>query len=153
MVADNGASTYTTVAFPDFIAAQREPGRGARWVVTGAVATIFVVGVVALVIALAMNNRPNVGTPINPSPNQVIPTIPAPVENTRPPGAPASPAPAAPSVPPVVPQVPIYSPPWSPVQPPGDDRHGGGRHGEGGGDGGGGNRSVTNSFVGAAAAL
>ena len=146
VVADNGANAHTTVAFPDFIADQREPGRGPQWVVAGAVATIFVVGVGALVIALAMNNRPNVGPPINPSPNQVVPKIPAPVENTRPPGAPASPAPAAPSAPPVVPQAPVYSPPWPPVQPPSDDRHGGGRHGEGGGHGegeghGGGNRS------------
>jgi hypothetical protein len=137
VVADNGANAYTTVAFPDFKADQREPGRGPQWVVASAVAAIFVVGVVALVIALAMSNRPNVGPRFNPSPNQVVPTNPAPVDNTRLPVAPASPAPAAPAVPPVVPQVPIYSPPWPPAQLPGDDRQGGGGHGEGGGHRGG----------------
>jgi hypothetical protein len=147
-VAYDEANAYTT---PDFIADQKKPERGPLWVVASAVAAIFVVGVVALVIALAMSNRPNVGTRFNPSPDPVVPTNPAPVENTRPPGAPASspapaapppavtaPAPAPPAVPPVVPRVPIYNPPSPPAQLPGDDRHGGGGHGEGGGHGGGG---------------
>jgi hypothetical protein len=145
VIADNEANAYMAVAFPDFIADQREPGRGPQWVVASAVAAIFVVGVVALGIALAMSNRPNVGTRFNPSPNQVVPTNPAPA---RPPGAPApSPAPAAPTpavtapapaVPPVVPRVPMYNPPSPPAPLPGEDRHGGGGHGEGEGHGGGG---------------
>jgi hypothetical protein len=143
VIANNEANAYTAVAFPDFIADQRESGRGPQWVVASAVAAIFVVGVVALGIALAISNRPNVGTRFNPSPNQVVPTNPAPA---RPPGAPApSPAPAAPTpavtapapaVPPVVPRVPMYNPPSPPPQLPGEDRHRGGGHGEGDGGGG-----------------
>src|SRR3984957_2226953 len=56
----------TTAAFPNSVTDRREPGRAPRWVVAGAAAALFVAGAVALVIALAMNNRPNVGTPSNP---------------------------------------------------------------------------------------
>jgi hypothetical protein len=140
VIADNEANAYTAVAFPDFIADQREPGRGPQWVVGSAVAAIFVVGVVALGIALAMSNRPNVGTRFTPSPNQVVPTNPAPA---RPPGAPApSLAPAAPTpavtapalaVPPVVPRLPMNNPPPPPAPLPGEDRRGEGEgHGGGG---------------------
>jgi hypothetical protein len=126
VVADTEAVAHTTVALPDFDTAQREPRQRPQWVIASAVAIIFVIGAVALVIALAMNNRP------------------APIENTRPPGAPASsPAPAAPppavtapaAAPPVMPRATMDNPSPPPVQSPGDDRHGGGRHGERGGEG------------------
>jgi hypothetical protein len=54
-------------------------------VVATAVAVIFVVGVVALVIALAI--RTNFGSRSDPAANLVTPTHPAPAPNARPPAA------------------------------------------------------------------
>lgn len=144
--ADDEANASAAVASPLLIADQRKPDRRLLWVVASAVAALFVGGVVALVITLALINRPNVGTRFNPSRDPVVPTNPAAIDNPRPPGPPASsPAPAAPApafttlvpAPPAAPPLPTYNPPWSP---PGGDRHGGG-HGEGGRHGGGGGHS------------
>jgi uncharacterized membrane protein YgcG len=157
-VASPAGVDFLAGAYPDFGADQRKLEHRPLWVFASAVAAILVVGVVALVIALAISTRPNVGTRSNPGPDLVAPTNPAPAANVPPPGAGAAspaptvpapavrtPAPAPSAVPPVVSQMPIYHPPWPPVQPPSGERHGGGGghgesggHGEGGGHGGGG---------------
>ena len=106
-VADDEANAYTAVAgqadvgagaYPEFggdHAAEQRKQRRPFWMVASAVAAIFLVGVVALVIALAMNIRPSVGTRPNPGHQLVAPTPPPP-PNAPPPGAPAPP-PAAPA--------------------------------------------------------
>lgn len=156
------ANAYTGVArgedvpagvYPDFAAEQRVPERQPLWVVASAAAGIFAIGVVAVVIALVISSRPNVGTQSNPRPN-LAPTNPTPASNALPPRAPVSaPTPAAPvpgvtppppaapapapvspapaALPPVVPRAPVYNPPWPPAQPPGGGRGGGEDHGDG----------------------
>ena len=96
--ADVGAGVY-----PDSVADEQKPQRRPLWMVASAVAAVLIIGVVALVIALAVSIRPHVGTRPQPGPNLVAPTNPAP--NAPPPAAPApasapeapAPAPAAPA--------------------------------------------------------
>ncbi|MGC2656195.1 MAG: hypothetical protein WA317_21945, partial [Mycobacterium sp.] len=88
---------FGTAAYPDFADEEQKPQRRPLWMVASAVATLFVVGVVALVVALAVGIRPHVGTRPQPGSNIVAPTNPAPAPNAPPPGAPApasAPAPA-----------------------------------------------------------
>jgi uncharacterized membrane protein YgcG len=108
-VADDTGNAYTAAApqgdgaaaaYPDFGAEQPEPERRRLWLVASTVAAIFVAGVVALVLALALHIRPNVGTRPDPGHHVVAPTNPAPAPNAPPPAAPASapaPAPQAPA--------------------------------------------------------
>jgi uncharacterized membrane protein YgcG len=84
-----------TAVFPDFGADQREHGRRPFLLVGGAVAAVFVVGVVALVVALVLSIRPTSGLRPNPGQNLVAPTAP-PAAPAPAPAAPA-PAPAAPA--------------------------------------------------------
>ncbi len=102
-----------TGAYPDFVDEGQKPQRRPLWMVAGAVGALFVVGVVALVIALAIGIRPHVGTRPQPGSNVVAPTNPAPAPNAPPSAAPApasapapapqAPAPAAPAPAPAAP--------------------------------------------------
>ena len=138
-----GQPEATVAAYPEF-GADQPKRRRPLWMVASAVAAIFIVGVVALVIALAMDIRPTVGTRPNPGHNLVAPTAPAPAPNAPPPGAPASPppaappsgapAPAAPAPAPAAPAPPVIpAPPQVPV--PGGGWPGGGIPGVPGGGG------------------
>lgn len=122
--APDDADVYTAVGDADFFAEETEPGPGRRpFFVALAVLMVFVFGVAALTLSLALdirpsvNNRPSLGksvvVPAKPVPPPVqAPAAPAvaPVAPAAP-GAPAAPAPA-PAVPPVIP-VPI-----APLPPP-----------------------------------
>ncbi len=149
----------------DFRAAAAEKPSRKPFLTAMGVLTIFVVGVVALVISLAFSIRPSVDQRPNLGQNVVAPTkqapappppkaqVPAPAPAppkpaAPPPPAPAparapapAPAPAPPPIPPVLPQLPqILAPPQQgpPLKPWGGDHGGGGwGHGHGGGDGGG----------------
>ncbi|MGH3559049.1 MAG: DUF7159 family protein [Mycobacterium sp.] len=149
----------------DFRAAAAEKPSRKPFLTAMSVLTIFVVGVVALVISLAFSIRPSVDQRPNLGQNVVAPTkqapappppkaqVPAPAPAppkpaAPPPPAPAparapapAPAPAPPPIPPVLPQLPqILAPPQQgpPLKPWGGDHGGGGwGHGHGGGDGGG----------------
>jgi hypothetical protein len=83
--------TFTSGTFAGVTVGRREHGRRPFWLVGSAVAAIFVVGVVALAVALAIGIRPTVGVRPNPGHNLVAPAAPAPAP------APAAPAPAAPA--------------------------------------------------------
>ncbi|ORB12187.1 hypothetical protein BST37_17015 [Mycobacterium noviomagense] len=144
---DSAANAYTAVAGAEgagLAAADaadvHEEERPTRkpFVVALGVLTIFVVGVAALAIALALdirpkvNDRPNLGqrmvVPTNqaPAPPQApAPTAPAPAAPAPAPAAPAppapapaAPAPALPAPPPVAPAPPPVAPPPAPVAPP-----------------------------------
>ncbi len=104
---------FATGAYPDFVDEEQKPQRRPLWMVASAVGALFVVGVVALVIALAVGIRPHVGTRPQPGSNVVAPANPAPAPNAPPPAAPA-PAPApqapAPAAPAPAPEAPAPAP-------------------------------------------
>jgi hypothetical protein len=128
-VADDTGNAYTAAApqddmaaaaYPEFGAEQAEPQRRRLWLVASTVAAIFVVGVVALVLALALHIRPNVGTRPDPGHHVVAPTNPAPAPNAPPPAAPASapaPAPQAPAPAPAAPAPAPAAPAPAPAAP------------------------------------
>ncbi|MDI3315131.1 MAG: hypothetical protein QJR12_12930 [Mycobacterium sp.] len=114
---------FATGAYPDFGAEQGEQERaGKPFLVAMSVLTLFVAGVVALVIALAVAIRPHVDQrPSLAHPRVVQPANPAPAPPQAPPvpkaPAPApAPVPAAPPAPPR-PALPVPAPPV-PVGPP-----------------------------------
>ncbi|ORW32373.1 hypothetical protein AWC17_25175 [Mycobacterium nebraskense] len=165
VLADDNADTYTaagderdflTGAFAEPSADREEQGRRSLWLPGSAFMAVFVVGVVALVVALATSIRPTVHQQPSPGQNMVIPTkqapqvpavpapapaapAPAPAPEVRVPAAPAprpvpvapvpAPVPVAPAVPPPPPAPPIVIPLPPIFGPPG---HGGGGHGGGG---------------------
>jgi hypothetical protein len=79
-----------------------------------AVAAVFVIGVVALMVSLAADVRPTVGQPPSPGGNVVIPTKQAPLP--APAAPPAPPPPAAPAPPPAAPAPPPAALPRPPAQ-------------------------------------
>lgn len=121
----------------DFFAEDTEPGRRPFLVALG-VLMVFVFGVAALTMALALDIRPKVSerpsigqrvvVPAKPAPPPVQAPVPAPAAPAAPAPAPAAPAPA-PAVPPVIPppiaplpapRLPIPGPgPLAPGPPPG----------------------------------
>jgi hypothetical protein len=134
-VADDTGNAYTAVApqddvaaaaYPEFGASEGKSERRRLWLVASTVAAIFIVGVVALVIALALHIRPNVGTRPDPGHHVIAPTNPAPAPNAPPAApAPAAPAPApapaapapAPAAPAPAPAAPAPAPAPAPVAP------------------------------------
>ncbi|HZU46016.1 MAG TPA: hypothetical protein VFA16_01980, partial [Mycobacterium sp.] len=134
---DSAANAYTAVAGAEGVGlADAEEGdvgaeeqRPARkpFLVALSVLTVFVVGVAALAIALALdirpkaNDRPNLGqrmvvpTQQAPAPPQAPPPAPAPA---APAPAPAAPAPAAPAPAPAAPPALPAPPPVAPAPPP-----------------------------------
>jgi hypothetical protein len=112
---------YAAGAFADASADRRAQGRRPLWLAASAVAAVFVVGVVALVIALAISMRPTVGVRPTPGHNLVAPAHPAPAAPARPaaPAAPAPPAPApvAPAPAALAPAVPPPAPAPAPAAP------------------------------------
>ncbi|MBS4729394.1 hypothetical protein MSM1_13945 [Mycobacterium sp. SM1] len=123
---------FATGTYPDFGAAQGEQERaGKPFLVAMGVLTLFVAGVVALVIALAVAIRPHVDQrpsiahprvvqPVNPAPSPPqappVPKAPAPAPAPAPAAPPAPPPPALPAP---APPVPVGPPPLPvPVGPP-----------------------------------
>ncbi|KKB98261.1 hypothetical protein, partial [Mycobacterium nebraskense] len=103
VLADDNADTYTaagderdflTGAFAEPSADREEQGRRSLWLPGSAFMAVFVVGVVALVVALATSIRPTVHQQPSPGQNMVIPTKQAPQVPAVPAPAPAAPAPA-----------------------------------------------------------
>ena len=104
------ANFYTAVGDAEFLAEDTDPGRR-PFLVALAVLMVFVFGVAALTISLALDIRPSVGkrpslgksvvAPAKPAPPPVQAPAPAPAAPAAP--APAPAAPAAPAVPPVIP--------------------------------------------------
>jgi uncharacterized membrane protein YgcG len=89
---------FTTGMFPDFGVAELEQPSRKPFLAAMSVMTIFVVGVVALVISLAFSIRPSVNQRPSLSQNVVVPArqMPAPVPRAQVPAPPApAPAPAA----------------------------------------------------------
>jgi len=84
-----------------------DEGRKPFLLVGSALTSIFVVGVVALVISLAVSIRPTVDQRPNPGANAIVPSTvapaPAPVQEAQQPVAPAPPPPAAETIKPPVP--------------------------------------------------
>ena len=84
-----------------------EEGRKPFLLVGSALTSIFVVGVVALVISLAVSIRPTVDQRPSPGPNAIVPSTaapaPAPVQEAQQPVAPAPPPPPADTIKPPVP--------------------------------------------------
>ena len=84
-----------------------EEGRKPFLLVGSALTSIFVVGVVALVISLAVSIRPTVDQRPSPGPNAIVPSTaapaPAPVQEAQQPVAPAPPPPPAETIKPPVP--------------------------------------------------
>jgi hypothetical protein len=82
-----------------------DEGRKPFLLVGSALTSIFVVGVVALVISLAVSIRPTVDQRPNPGPNAIVPSTvapaPAPVQQAQQPAPPAPPPPAETIKPPV----------------------------------------------------
>ena len=106
----SGALAYSAVA--DQEDDESRPRRR-RFMLSGsALAALFVIGVVALVVSLAADVRPTVGQQPSPGGNVVIPT------KQAPPPAPAAPpsAPAAPTPPPAAPAPPPATPPPPPAE-------------------------------------
>ena len=129
-VPDEEADVYTAVADQQGLvtgtfavrADHRGHGRRPLWLVASGVAAIFVVGVVALVMAMAISMRPTVGLRPNPGHNLVAPATPAPAPAApAPASAPAGPAPApvpvAPAPAPVAPAPVPVAPAPAPVAP------------------------------------
>src|SRR6201999_1851234 len=88
---------FTTGMFPDFGVAELEQPSRKPFLAAMSVMTIFVVGVVALVISLAFSIRPSVNQRPSLSQNVVVPArqVPAPRAQVPAPPAPApAPAPA-----------------------------------------------------------
>ncbi|HZU46279.1 MAG TPA: hypothetical protein VFA16_03320 [Mycobacterium sp.] len=127
--------TYTTGMFPDFGAEAAEQPSRRPFLAAMSVLTIFVVGVVALVLSLAVSIRPNVAQrptlgqnvvapvqqlPAPPPPKAAVPAPPAPAPAPAPAAAPApapAPAPAAAPAPAPVP-APAAAPAPAPVPAP-----------------------------------
>ena len=138
--APEDADFYTGIGDTEFFAEQPEPGRRPFLVALG-VLMVFVFGVAALAISLALDIRPSVSKRPSLGRSVVVPAKPAPLPVQVPaapalaPAAPA-PAPAAPHVPAVVPvpvpiaplpvpQLPIPGPgPLAPGPPPGPGQWG-----------------------------
>jgi hypothetical protein len=114
--APDEASFYTAVGDAEFLAEETEPGRRPFLVALG-VLMVFVFGVAALTISLALDIRPSVSSRPSLGKSVVVPAKPVPLPAQAPaaplvaPAAPA-PAPAAPPPPAVVPVIPV------PVAPP-----------------------------------
>ncbi|MBS4728373.1 hypothetical protein MSM1_08475 [Mycobacterium sp. SM1] len=95
---------------------QRRPRFG-RFILSGsALATLFVIGAVALVVSLAADVRPTVGQRPGPGGNVVIPTTQVPPQAAPPPVAPPPPAPSPPIAPPPAAPAPPAAPPPPPEQ-------------------------------------
>lgn len=128
--AHTGATALVNAGYPE---------RSSFRVVGSIVAGVFVIGVVALVVSLAIAIRPTAN--VRPSPNQNVvvaptrpaPAAPAPAEAPAPAPAPAAPAPApqapapeaappapapAPVAPAPIPEAPVRAPAPAPVAPP-----------------------------------
>jgi hypothetical protein len=99
-----------------------EEGRKPFLLVGSALTSIFVVGVVALVISLAVSIRPTVDQRPNPGPNAIVPSTaapaPAPVQEAQQPVAPAPPPPPAETIKPPVPVAVQEAPAPAPKQAP-----------------------------------
>ncbi|GFG73580.1 hypothetical protein MBOT_09450 [Mycobacterium botniense] len=130
-----GEEDFTTGMYPDFAAEPGEPSARTPFLTAMGVLTIFVVGVVALVLSLAITIRPhidqkpslsqNVVTPAQPAappplPKAQVPAppapapapahVPAPVAAPRPAPAVAPALPPPPAVPPPPPALPLPAP-------------------------------------------
>jgi hypothetical protein len=110
--APDDASFYTAVGDADFFAEETEPGRRPFLVALG-VMMVFVFGVAALTLSLALDIRPSVSNRPSLGRSVVVPAKPAPPPVQAPPvpavapAAPAAPAPAPAAPPPIpVPQLP-----------------------------------------------
>lgn len=121
-VADDEADTHTAVrgqqnsiagALADTGVDPDEQGRKLVWLPGSAFIAVFVVGVVALVMALAISIRPVNDQQPSPGQNMVTPTKQAPPVPAAP--APAAPAPAVPAPAAPAPEVPV---PAAPAPPP-----------------------------------
>jgi hypothetical protein len=99
----------------DFSSSEAEQGRKPFLVTGSALAALFVVGVVSLVIALAISMRPTAPEKPNAGGNVVVPARPSPPPKAQAPAPPPSAHPPASSAPP--PQAPP-SPPKAPAPPP-----------------------------------
>jgi hypothetical protein len=114
--APDEANFYTAFGDAEFLAEETEPGRRPFLVALG-VLMVFVFGVAALTISLALDIRPSVSSRPSLGKSVVVPAKPVPLPAQAPaapvvaPAAPA-PAPAAPPPPAVVPVIPV------PVAPP-----------------------------------
>ncbi|ORB10758.1 hypothetical protein BST37_22520 [Mycobacterium noviomagense] len=126
--------TYTTGMFPDFGAEAAEQSSRRPFLAAMSVLTIFVVGVVALVLSLAVSIRPHVAQrptlgqnvvapvqqlPAPPPPKAAVPAPPAPAPAPAPAAAPApapAPAPAAAPAPAPAPE-PVRIPAPAPAAP------------------------------------
>jgi len=99
-----------------------EEGRKPFLLVGSALTSIFVVGVVALVISLAVSIRPTVDQRPSPGPNAIVPSTaapaPAPVQEAQQPVAPAPPPPPAETIKPPVPVAVQEAPAPAPKQAP-----------------------------------
>jgi uncharacterized membrane protein YgcG len=117
-ISDDDADSYTAIADgQDFVtgahtgshtgvgAVAKRSGRGPFTLVASGIAAIFVVGAVALVVALAVGMRPTAGVRSSPGQNVIAPSKQAPA----PAPAPAAPAPVAPA------PEPAASPPAAPA--------------------------------------
>ncbi|MGO9032562.1 DUF7159 family protein [Mycobacterium sp.] len=114
--APDEANFYTAVGDAEFLAVETEPGRRPFLVALG-VLMVFVFGVAALTISLALDIRPSVSSRPSLGKSVVVPAKPVPLP-AQAPAAPAlapavpAPAPVAPPPPAVVPVIPV------PVAPP-----------------------------------
>jgi hypothetical protein len=123
--APDEANFYTAVGDAEFLAEETEPGRRPFLVALG-VLIVFVFGVAALTISLALDIRPSVSSRPSLGKSVVVPAKPVPLP-AQAPAAPAlapavapavpAPAPAAPAVPPAV--VPVIPVPVAPLPMPG----------------------------------
>ena len=120
--APDEADFYTAVGDAEFLAEETEPGRRPFLVALG-VLMVFVFGVAALTISLALDIRPSVSSRPSLGKSVVVPAKPAPLPAQAPaapalaPAAPApAPAPIAPPPPAVVPVIPV---PVAPLPMPG----------------------------------
>ncbi len=119
--ADADEEDFTTGMYPDFGALAVERPSRTPFLAAMGVMTIFVVGVVALVISLAFSIRPSVSQRPSLSKNLVAPArqLPAPPPKAQVP-APPAPAPVSPPVAPAVPApAPAAVPAPAPVRVPG----------------------------------
>ncbi|WP_264055702.1 DUF7159 family protein [Mycobacterium nebraskense] len=98
-----GDKDFLTGAFADISAGRHEQARKSFWLPGSALIAVFVVGVVALVIALATSVRPTVDQQPGPGQNLVTPTKPAPPMPATPTPPPAASAPVAPAPTPAAP--------------------------------------------------
>ena len=118
--APDEANFYTAVGDAEFLAEETEPGRRPFLVALG-VLMVFVFGVAALTISLALDIRPSVSSRPSLGKSVVVPAKPVPLPAQAPaapvvaPAAPA-PAPVAPPPPAVVPVIPV---PVAPLPMPG----------------------------------